>query len=288
MSYLITKEELLELRDILKSNEGENECIACGLCCKISGKFFIKLEQERLSKKYSNKLFSKDHEIDVIQTTDFIPWCVGGSNQNTIENLNINESKIIKPDIIVEEIILQPWFYDIKCQVYIERPILCRFYPYNSFPHYCMIGIEFFGENSRHVGRFKELMAKYIYSYRWECFQAVNFSFKDFKVKSSDQIIYKRRNNIGEFIIKHQKGLMEQNSIWNIWGYLGELSITTEEKQLILSFDGSKSLEEIIDHSKNPSIYASWRDLIINYLIFELIEYPEEFLKVLLLGIVRF
>lgn len=288
MSLIITEQEILEIRKILNENEGENECIACGLCCKINGKFFINIEQSRISKNYSSELFSKDHGIDIIQATDFIPWCIGGNNQTTLDKLEKNEKNIIKPGINVEEVIFEPSFNKIYCKVYQERPILCRYYPYNSFPYNCMIGIEFYGENPKQVIYFKELMVKYIYTYRLECLRAENFSFNNWKIKSSDQLIYSKNIDNNLITIKHQKALMNQNSIWNIWGYLEELPITQKEKKLIDSFDGSKTLEEIVKNSNESFTDSFLREIIIKYLIFEIIEFPEEFLKILLLGIVRF
>ncbi|MHA1991879.1 MAG: hypothetical protein ACW981_12400 [Candidatus Hodarchaeales archaeon] len=288
MTYLITEKELLELRQILDSHEGENECVTCGLCCKISGKFFLDLEQNRISKKYSFNLFSKDHGISTIQTTDFVPWCVGGNNQKINQNLITNERHIVKPNIQVDEIIFQTWFEEIHCQVYQERPILCRYYPYNTFPYYCMIGIEFSGEDSKQGNRFMNLMSKYIYTYRRECLQTIDFSFDAWKIKSSDQISITGNDNGINYIVKHQKGLADQNSIWNLWGYLNELVISNEEKMLMEKFDGTVTVADIIKNYENSLNYSSWQELLLNYLIFELVDYPEELLKVLLLGIVRF
>lgn len=288
MTHFITEEELLELRKILEKNEGENECIACGICCKISGKYFIDIEQKRISKKYSDNFFSKEQGINVIKSSDYVPWCLGGKDPQLRQNLYENESFIITPEIQIGGIDSEPWFQQISCKVYQERPILCRFYPYNSFPYYCMIGIEFNGNNPKEDNRFLNLMAKYLYSYRWEIINNINSTYISWRIKKSDQINISKQKKDGTFVITNSKSLRYQNSIWNLWVYQRELKISQEEKKLLILLDGSRTAKNIIDSSTVPSNYLSWKDLLMNWMIFELIEFPDNLLELLLDGLVRF
>ena len=103
MRFTIHTHELLELRNILQTSQKENACIACGLCCKISGKFFIQVEKNRLSNRFSSLLFMKEDDLDVIRTSDDLPWCLGAEDPLQVTNYANNERNILNPKLQIDD-----------------------------------------------------------------------------------------------------------------------------------------------------------------------------------------
>ena len=281
----MTTSELLELRTILQLSQIKNNCIECGLCCRISGKFFIKLEKDRLSNRFSSLLFKQEDNLDVIRVSDDLPWCLGASDPVQIANYHENEQKILNSQFKIDDAPKQPWFHETRCQVYEERPILCRLYPYNINPSYCMVGKEFLGNDLHNNARYLELMTKYLYVYRLECFNDLNIDLKSWNPVLTKETIIPQDYSL---ILKNQKSNLYMNSIWNLWGFMRKLLLIQDELNIIKACTGNVSAYMLSKDFVLPNKFVSWNDFWKDLLILEIIEFPVQIQTLLLKGIIRF
>ena len=288
MRFLLQEDELLEIRQILQAYSQKNACISCGLCCKISGRFFIDIECRRLERKFDPNLFTMTNGTEVIQIENDLPLCLTLRHAGSFRVFSSNEMHIIDSAIETEKIDSQPWFETISCKVYEERPVFCRYYPVNSYPSYCMIGLEFSGSKANKNSRFNFLMAKYLYTYRWECLQGQSIDFSGWRPHLDHSASFRVSKPNSLIYLNHRKSKEDQSSAWNLWRFFQEIQLTKSEYFLIKSLGGSRSTQQIERDSTLPEAFETWNDWWLDLLVLETVEYPESVLQFLLKGVVRF
>ncbi|MBE0448095.1 MAG: YkgJ family cysteine cluster protein [Actinobacteria bacterium] len=234
-STKIAENELLHLRKILDSLG--NQCIECGICCMFTyGYVLTSLEYDLIKKGYKDISIKVDpsgmsyvatglHGCKYLQNDDSVYLNAKKYTLQMVEGMRFSQNQVSES----------------KCDIYEERPIICRAYPHWPFEEKCSIDIIFSSTPDKQKLMLCSLYYKYISTYRSEMLNSHGKIDEDFVPIKSKYIVKLREAAYSNAL----RGLKLLHHFWSPWAYIEVISPSAADLAVLKMCDGTNSIGDV-------------------------------------------